>query len=202
MQNFCRFFGLLALVCSGSVALAQGVDVDAELQAGDDAYVSNDIVGAMGHYEKAAGAGSPLGQAKLAGIYDWSEQNEEAVALYRASAEQGHPAGQFGLGEMYAKGEGVERDLDAAVEWFMIAAVGGHAQAHRVLANAYETGDLGRDVDTAEALRWLKLAANNGDANAMERLVKVFRDGELGVKPDVEQSSAWQKKLDALSAQQ
>lgn len=201
MQNFCRFVGLLALVCSGSVALAQGVDVDAEVQAGDDAFNRNDVMGAMRHYGKAAEAGSPDAQAKLAAIYDWSEDNAEAVALYRASAEQGHPAGQFGLGEMYAKGEGVERDFDTAVEWFMMAAVGGHAQAHRVLASAYETGDLGRDVDPAEALRWLTLAANNGDANATQRLVKVYRDGELGVKPDAGQSSAWQKKLDALPAQ-
>ena len=122
------------------------------------------------------------------------------MALYRASAEQGHPAGQFGLGEMYAKGEGVERDFDAAVEWFMMAAVGGHAQARRVLASAYETGDLGRDVDPAEALRWLTLAADNGDATAMQRLVKVYSDGQLGAKPDAERAAAWQRKLDALSA--
>jgi len=200
MKNFYRLVGLLALVGCGSAAFAQGVDVDAEIKAGDDAYVTNDIVGAMGHYQKAAEAGSPLGQARLAAAYDWSEQNEEAVALYRASAEQGHPAGQFGLGEMYAKGEGVARDFDAAVEWFMMAAVGGHAEARRVLASAYETGDLGRDVDPAEALRWLTLAADNGDASAIHRLVKVYSDGQLGAKPDAEQAAVWQHKLDAVSA--
>jgi len=200
MQRFCRVIGLLALVCCAPVALAQSVDIDAEIRAGDDAFNSNDVIGAMRHYGNAAEAGSPDAQAKLAAIYDWSEQDDEALALYRTSAEQGHPAGQFGLGEMYAKGEGVERDFDTAVEWFMMAAVGGHAQAQRVLANAYETGELGRDVDPAEALRWLLLAADNGDARSMSRLVEVYRDGELGAKQDPQQSMIWQKKLDALSA--
>ena len=76
----------------------------------------------------------------------------------------------------------------------------GHAQARRVLAAAYETGDLGRKEDPAEALRWLTLAADNGDTIAMQRLVKVYSDGQLGAKPDAERAAAWQRKLDALSA--
>jgi len=195
MQNFCRFVGLLALVCSGSVALAQGVDVDAEVQAGDDAWQRGDLIGSMGHYHKAADAGSAVAQAKLGYIYDQSEDNEQAVVWYRAAAEQGNADGQYGLGEMYGKGEGVEQDLDQAVELFMQAAVAGHAQAQRVLANAYETGAFGRDVDGAEALRWLTLAASNGDRNSMQRLADIYRDGGLGAQPDPVEAERWQQRL-------
>lgn len=185
-------------LCAAS-ALAQGLDVEAEIRAGDLAYNENDIVGATKHYRRAADTGSAEAQAKLAFVYDWSEQNEEAVQYFRASADQGHPEGQVGLAEMYAKGEGVARDLDMAVELFMMAAVNGNAQAQRMLASAYETGGLGRDVDAAEALRWLLLAANNNDASSIRRLVQVYREGELGATPDPELSQAWQDKLDSLA---
>ena len=64
-----------------------------------------------------------------------------------ASADQGHSGGQYGLGEMYAKGEGVEKDESLAVEYFVLAADNGHAQSQRVLINAYEKGLLGLTVD-------------------------------------------------------
>ena len=110
---------------------------------------------------------------------------------------QNHPDGDFGLGEMYSKGEGVDQDFDMAIEMYMRAAVGGHAQARRILAGAYERGALGRDVDAAEALRWLRLAADSGDVNAMQRMAVLYRDGGLGVKPDSAMAEQWQARADA-----
>lgn len=197
MQNFSRLVGLLVLAGSGSVALAQGVDVDAALQAGHDAWQRGDLIGAMGHYHRAAEAGSPEAQAKLGYIYDQSEENAKAVEWYTASAEQGDPDGQFGLGEMYAKGEGIGQDLDKAIEFYMYAAVAGHAQAQRVLANAYEHGALGREIDEAEAFRWLTLAANAGDVNSIRRLAEIYTSGGLGVAPNPAEAERWQRLADA-----
>jgi TPR repeat protein len=61
------------------------------------AFQRGDIVAAMGHYTMAADAGSAEGQARLAWILDQSEQNEEAVKWYRASADQGHSGGQYAV---------------------------------------------------------------------------------------------------------
>lgn len=187
-------------VASGWFVAAFAADPEAEMQAGLDAWQAGDMIAAMQHYHVAAEAGLPQAQAKLGYIYDQSNDDEQAVYWYREAAMQQHPDGEFGLGEMYAKGEGVEQDFDVAVEMFMRAAVGGHAQARGVLANAYERGTLGRDVSEAEALRWLTLAADGGDINAMQRMVSLYRDGGLGIVPDPARAEDWQARVDAASA--
>lgn len=192
---------ITAAVFACSVAAADEFDIDQEVQAGIDAWQRGDLIGAMTHYQKAAEAGSPIAQAKLGWILDNSNDDTQAVQWYEASAAQSHAAGQFGLGEMYAKGEGVEKDVDKAIELYISAATGGHPQARRVLANAYENGALGREIDRAEALRWLQLAANDDDLASVRRLVSIYRDGGLGLDPDAGLADEWQMRLDTLSAE-
>ena len=191
----------MIVTCWAASAFAADVDAEAEMQAGLDAWQAGDMIGALKHYHVAAEAGIALAQAKLGYIYDQSNDDEKAVKWYRAAAEQQHPDGEFGLGEMYSKGEGVDQDFEVAVEMYMRAAVGGHAQARRVLANAYEHGGLGREVSAAEALRWLTLAANSGDINAMQRMASLYAEGGLGVKPDPAQAEQWQARVDAAQAE-
>ena len=179
------------------IVSASAQDPEAELLAGLEAWQSGDMVGAMNHFRVAADAGLPQAQAKLGYIYDQSNDDEKAVRWYREASLQHEPDGEFGLGEMYTKGEGVDQDFDMAIEMYMRAAVGGHAQARRVLANAYERGALGREVDEAEALRWLRLAADSGDAHAIERMASLYRDGGLGLKPDLAMAEQWQARADA-----
>ena len=182
-------------------ASAADPDAEAEMQAGLDAWQAGDMIGALSHYHVAAEAGIALAQAKLGYIYDQSNDDEKAVHWYREAAQQFHPDGEFGLGEMYAKGEGVDQDFEVAVEMYMRAAVNGHAQAQRVLANAYEHGTLAREVSRAEALRWLTLAANSGDINSMQRMASLYTDGGLGITPDPAQAQQWQARVEAAQAQ-
>lgn len=181
-------------------ASAADADAEAEMQAGLEAWQAGDMIGALRHYHVAAEAGIALAQAKLGYIYDQSNDDEKAVHWYREASEQQHPDGEFGLGEMYSKGEGVDQDLEFAVEMFMRAAVHGHAQARRVLANAYETGALGREVSKGEALRWWTLAAESGDISAMQRMASLYTDGGLGVEPDPARAEQWQARIDAAQA--
>jgi TPR repeat protein len=200
LKKIGKLLWISAASCWVLAVTAADPDAEAELQAGLEAWQADDMIGAMRHYNVAAEAGIALAQAKLGYIYDQSNDDEKAVYWYREAAAQQHPDGEFGLGEMYAKGEGVEQDFDIAVEMYMRAAVGGHAQARRVLANAYEHGSLDRDISQAEALRWLTLAADGGDINAMRRMASLYRDGGLGVKPDPAQANDWQARADAAQA--
>jgi hypothetical protein len=200
-KNIRQAFWVSAASCWVFVASAADPDAEAALQAGLDAWQAGDMVGAMNHYQVAADAGLAQAQAKLGYIYDQSNDDEKAVYWYRAAAAQQLPDGEFGLGEMYAKGEGVDQDYDLAIEMYMRAAVGGHAQARRVLANAYEYGTLGRETSEAEALRWLMLAAESGDTNAMVRIVSLYSDGGLGVEPDPVEAERWQARADAAMAE-
>ena len=191
------------IAASGWMFVATAADPDAEaaMQAGLDAWQAGDMIGALQHYHVAADAGIALAQAKLGYIYDQSNDDEKAVHWYQEAAAQQHPDGEFGLGEMYAKGEGVDQDIELAVEMYMRAAVNGHPQAQRVLANAYEHGALGREVSKSEALRWLTLAANGGDINALRRMVSLYTDGGLGVTPDPAQAAQWQARVDAAQSE-
>ena len=180
-----------AVAVIGWMVSASAQDPEAEMKAGLEAWQAGDMVGAMTHYQAAAEAGLPQAQAKLGYIYDVSNQDEMAVRWYREASMQNDPDGEFGLGEMYSKGEGVDQDFDMAIEMYMRAAVGGHAQARRVLASAYESGTLGRDVNAAEALRWLRLAADSGDANAMRRMAALYRA----------MAEQWQARADAAQEQ-
>lgn len=46
----------------------------------------------------------------------------EAVRWYRKSATQGYSNAQYNLGVMYLRGEGVERNPKAAINWLRLAA--------------------------------------------------------------------------------
>jgi hypothetical protein len=123
-------------------------------QAGVDAFNRFDLPGAMEHWRVAAEAGDSRAQARLGYVFDQSENNEEAVAYYRASAEQGNVDGIAGLAEMYVKGEGVEQDSAEALALFRKAGEGGHLQSIVVLIMAYEKGSLGVEPDDAEVAYW------------------------------------------------
>ena len=60
---------------------------------------------------------------------DWTM----AARYYRLAAKQGHAVAQYNLGCCYEKGEGVEKDLKEAVEWFRKAAEQGVEQAEVAL---------------------------------------------------------------------
>ncbi len=154
------------LVGSLSVAATALAEESADdYQVGLDAYNRGDLPGALSSFRKAAEAGSAEAQAWLGYILDQSEENDEAARMYRAAAEQGNIDGVAGLAEMYAKGEGVEKDHDQALMLFKKAAEAGHAGSIRVLVAAYEKGGLGVGKDDAELAYWKakESALNAGD---------------------------------------
>jgi TPR repeat protein len=135
-------------------ASAEGSDEVDHYQAGVEAFNRFDLPGAMEHWRVAADAGDSRAQARLGYIFDQSENNDEAVAYYRASAEQGNVDGISGLAEMYLKGEGVEQHSAEALALFRKAGEGGHLQSIVVLIMAYEKGSMGVDPDDAEVAYW------------------------------------------------
>jgi uncharacterized protein len=113
-----------------------------------------DFTTSMALWLKAAEAGYAPAQVWLGDILDKSEEDEDAVKWYRKAAEQGDPAGQLGLGLMYAKGEGVKMDLALGFDYVMKAAQKGHPPALYVLAAAFRTGGLGQAIDVTKADEW------------------------------------------------
>jgi uncharacterized protein len=191
-----RAFALL-LVWHACAAWAAPED---DYRAGSAAYRAGDVVQAMALLKASADTGYAPAQSLLAYILDQAEFNDEAVAYYRKAAAQGDPDGEFGLGSMYAAGEGVERDPAEARKWITRAAERGHVSAIRLLALAYIKGELGIDEaerGSADALRWVRRAADSGDVSAMEQLALAYRTGAYGLVVDVKQAEEFAAKVRA-----
>lgn len=147
---------LIALPGTGDAMAEEASDTYAK---GLAAYNRGDLPGALPLFRQAAEEGSADAQAWLGYLLDLAEENVESVRWYRAAAEQGHAEGLAGLADMYAKGEGVEKDLGEARSLYEKAADSGHDRAARVLAQAYQKGGLGVEPDASKAAYWQSRAA-------------------------------------------
>jgi TPR repeat protein len=141
-----------------------------DYQRGYAAYRADDVVTAMQYLEKAADQGHGDARVLLAYILDKAEDDSRAIELYRQAAEQGNPAGQLGLGQMYASGEGVEQSNEAALEWIQRAADNGHVPAMMQLAEIYEKGALGMKIDEQKAQMLWRKAAALGNEQALKKI--------------------------------
>jgi len=161
---------LIGLLLLSGVATAEQ---QSDYQRGLAVYASGDMFGAMEILKPAVDKGDTKSMALLAYILDKAEEDDQALLLYRRAAEQREPAALFGLGGMYAEGEGVDRDLAKARALMTQAAELGYVDAMKVVADAYETGALGVQVDLQQARDWWQRAAETGDQTATQRLVNM-----------------------------
>jgi TPR repeat protein len=191
--------GILAVFLALQAWTASGAP-DEDFRAGSQAYRRGDVVQAMDLLRKSADAEYAPAQSLLAYILDKSGASEEAVAYYRKAAAQGDADGEFGLGSMYAAGEGVKRDPAEARKWVTRAAEKGHAGAVNTLALAYIKGDLGIEESQRkgdEALRWVRRASDSGYLPAMEHLALAYRTGAHGLEVDVREADALDARVRA-----
>ena len=68
-----------------------------------------------------AGAQASVGAKYTAGT-NATKDFQEAVRSWQRAAEQGDPEGQYNLGLMYDKGQGVSKDFVRAYMWYHLAA--------------------------------------------------------------------------------
>lgn len=153
------------------------------------------LIEAMKLLQHSAEQGYAPAQTTLAYILDQSEEDERAFHWYQQAALQGNAEGQFGLGNMYAKGEGVELNKVKAGEWIKKSALQMHVPAMRAYAHALEYGNLGLKQDSHAAGQWYIKAANSGDNVSMRRLAQAYLRGELGFAINQQQADFWQNKL-------
>lgn len=186
----------LALLSTGSIAGATE-----DFAAGEKVYRQGDLVGALPLLRSAADAGHAKAQALLAYILDKSDFSEEALEYYLKSANQGEAEGQYGLGAMYAAGEGTKQNNEEARRWIMRAAEQGHVQAINVMAESYLRGGLGipeSERNTKVARMWVQKAAENDHLPAIDALVKAYKEGDLGLEKNVELATQWQAKANKI----
>jgi uncharacterized protein len=114
---------------------------------------------------------------------------QTALREWRPLAEKGIAGAQFGLGVMYADGDGVEPDYGIAASWFRKAADKNYAAAQFELGRFYVNGH-GVAKDYATALNWFRKAANEGNADGQFALGVMYQSGQ-GVVQDYATASRW-----------
>lgn len=102
--------------------------------------------------------------ALMTGDYD------KALSILVPLAETtDHPYAQYFVGRMYAAGQGVEKDLEAAAKWYRKASEHGVADAQYRLGGLYQSGQ-GVPRDMEYAYSWYTVAAHLGNAKAITAL--------------------------------
>jgi TPR repeat protein len=165
----------------------------------EQAFDQSDIVNAMRYYRQAAESGYAPAQTRLAYLLDKSEENQDAVHWYRRAAAQGDAQAMHDLANLYAIGEGTEVNIDKALKLFTSSAQQNYHPAIRVLALAYENGQLGLRVDYEQARAWLETGMKLGDYWSTHRLAKMYRNGELGVRVNNLKASELEQLLPTLN---
>lgn len=109
----------------------------------------------------------------------------ESSSWYRLAAERGHIDAQARLGDRYASGAGLERNLDEAARWWRLAASQGQRNALERLVTFYRDSD-----DVVGKIKWTRLAAENGIADGQFRMGWYYHVGD-GVPKDAEEERKW-----------
>lgn len=184
-------------------------------------HVQIDLAASMMWMEKAADNGNELAQSILTGIdnakiaeaqkhaNDCYERKEyaEAAEWYYKAAYNGDAYSQFSLGFMLRRGQGVDKNLNTAIEWLKEAIKNGNEDAEkeieaikqevrkeRELLNAEELADkYVQNEEYDKALPHLKIIANAGDSWAQTILGTMYDEGK-GVTPDKNTAFFWYEK--------
>lgn len=94
----------------------------------------------------------------------------------RQRAVEGSIDAQIGWARRLLHGAGVDRDSDAALRWFKLAARSGDAEALNMVGRCYEIG-WGAEPDLAEAADWYRQAADKGHAWGEFNLASLYAQG-------------------------
>jgi hypothetical protein len=116
-------------------------------------------------------------------------RGREALVLFTRAAEEGDPAGEYGLGVLYFQGSGVARDIDESTRHFRAAAQRGHVLAQYNLGNAYLHGrGVEKSLDDAEL--WWRKASMAGYVRAQYNLGTLLLEN-AGTEELKEEGIAW-----------
>jgi len=113
----------------------------------------------------------------------------KAITEFQGDAKAGDKRAQYNLGVMLLKGNGVEKDVDAALKWHRRSAEQGYSAAQHGLGVMYYRGD-GVAKGYSEAAKWFRKAAEQGFAQAQLNLGVMYFTGQ-GLPKDGAEVVKW-----------
>jgi TPR repeat protein len=124
-----------------------------------------------------------------------SDENiKAAVNLFQTGAKNNNAAAQSGLGLMYSRGWGFQKNNKESLKLYQKAAKQGFAAAQFLLGECYFYGEpFGIKQDYKESFEWVQKSAQQGNAQAQNKLGDLYKSG-LGVEKDYAKASQWYLK--------
>ncbi|ORY38246.1 kinase-like protein [Rhizoclosmatium globosum] len=104
------------------------------------------------------------------------ETIQDTVESAQENAKHGDIKAQITIGRMLQQGDGIEKDLAKAMDWFKSAGLAGDVTSKIEVARMYENGE-GSPVNLVEALHWYLEAANQNDSHAQYMVGEYYRRG-------------------------
>jgi TPR repeat protein len=155
--------------------------------------VERDPSTAESWYERAATAGHARAMVRLALCKKQSEnprEREAGVEWLRKAAEVGDGGAMWFLGSAYREGQGVGRDFEQAITWFLKAVEAGHRSGWISAAGVYD--DHLKMPERAVPL--LRRAAELGLTDSYSRLGSILERRGTPVSDPIE-AAAWYEKM-------
>lgn len=123
------------------------------------------------------------------------KQYDQALQLFRASAQAGNAEAARHLANMYMNGQGgLAKDDLQAVTWYRKAAEGGDPHGMANLGLMYRFGRGGLPQDDTQAVTWYRKAADAGNPRGMVDLGFMYESGRGGLPQDYTQAVTWFRK--------
>ncbi|MFW2439458.1 MAG: tetratricopeptide repeat protein [Arenicellales bacterium] len=117
-------------------------------------------------------------------------KHEKALEILNPLAEKGDVDALGNLGNMYAFGNGVEKDLSIAYKYWKKASEKHLGSAMGNIASLYMIGGGGLEKNTTEAVKWYKKAAEHRHFYSMLTLSQLYETG-LGIEKNTINALAW-----------
>ena len=173
-----------------SFVSANATDID----KGFEYYDKGDFKSAFAIFEQLADGEDAQAQYLMFVMYSKGEyvskDDTKAVEWAKKSAALGDYGAHLALGTTYLYGIGVKKNIDAAKDWFMIAADEGLAIAMARLASIYEDAHKGE-----LAAKWWEKAAEAGRVDSMYNTALSYCVPSIGKKEtDLKKCAFWAKK--------
>lgn len=132
----------------------------------------------------------PAEQAEAASSFA-GEQAKQTKGHSPDESNAGQGFTQYALGKKYRDGQGVERNIQKAVELFTLAAKQGNSFAAFALGKMYLSNDASLPRDEATALNWITYASERGNQFAQCYLGKLLLKGADGIPQDTNAALRW-----------
>ena len=132
----------------------------------------------------------PAEQAEAASSFT-GEQAKQTKGHSPDESNAGRGFAQYALGKKYRDGQGVERNIQKAVELFTLAAKQGNSFAAFALGKMYLSNDASLPRDEATALNWITYASERGNQFAQCYLGKLLLKGADGIPQDTNAALRW-----------